>query len=62
MLPKSLPPRSTTFGDFITVQIVRNPPDQVGFAVHLRRGVVQRFFVWISRNRRLCKDPEATLA
>ena len=35
------------------------PPDQIGFAVHPRRWVVERFF---SRNRRLWKDPEATLA
>ena len=41
---------------------VRKPPDQIGFAVHPRRWVVERFFSWISRNRRLWKDPEATLA
>jgi transposase len=46
----------------ITVKIVRKPPGQVGFAVHPRRWVVERFFAWISRNRRLWKDPEATLA
>ena len=46
----------------ITIEIVRKPPDQVGFAVHPRRWVVERFFGWISRNRRLWKDPEATLA
>ena len=46
----------------ITVEIVRKPPDQVGFAVHPRRWVVERFFAWISRNRRLWKDPEATIA
>ena len=46
----------------ITVEIVRKPPDQIGFAVHPRRWVVERFFSWISRNRRLWKDPEATLA
>lgn len=46
----------------ITVHIVRKPPDQVGFAVHPRRWLVERFFGWISRNRRLWKDPEATLA
>jgi transposase len=46
----------------ITVEIVRKPADQVGFAVHPRRWVVERFFAWISRNRRLWKDPEATLA
>src|SRR5918997_6949129 len=43
-------------------EIVRKPPDQIGFAVHPRRWVVERFFGWISRNRRLWKDPEATLA
>jgi len=46
----------------IAIEIVRKPPDQVGFAVHPRRWVVERFFAWISRNRRLWKDPEATLA
>ena len=46
----------------ITVEIVRKPADQIGFAVHPRRWVVERFFAWISRNRRLWKDPEATLA
>ncbi len=46
----------------ITVEIVRKPADQVGFAVHPRRWVVERFFGWLSRNRRLWKDPEATLA
>ncbi len=46
----------------ITIEIVKKPPDQVGFAVHPRRWVVERFFAWISRNRRLWKDPEATLA
>ena len=45
----------------IIIEIVRKPPDQVGFAVHPRRWVVERFFAWISRNRRLWKDPEATL-
>jgi putative transposase len=28
----------------ITIQIVRKPPDQIGFAVHPRRWVVERFF------------------
>jgi transposase len=45
----------------ITVEIVKKLPDQIGFAVHPRRWVVERFFAWISRNRRLWKDPEATL-
>ena len=46
----------------IAVEVVRKPKDQVVFAVHPRRWVVERFFAWISRNRRLWKDPEATLA
>ena len=46
----------------IDIEIVRKPPGPVGFAVHPRRWVVERFFAWISRNRRLWKDPEATLA
>ena len=46
----------------VDVEMVREPPDQVGFVVHPRRWVVERFFAWISRNRRLWKDPEATLA
>ena len=46
----------------ITTEIVRKPSDRIGFAVHPRRWVVERFFAWISRNRRLWKDPEATLA
>ncbi len=46
----------------ITVEIVRKLPDQVGFALHPRRSVVERFFAWINRNRRIWKDPEATLA
>ena len=45
----------------ITIEIVKKPPNQVGFAVHPRRWVVERFFGWISRNRRLWKDSEATL-
>ncbi len=52
-------PASATF---IAVEIVRKPPGQVGFVVHPRRWVVERFFAWISRNRRLWKDPETTIA
>jgi len=44
----------------IAVEIVRKNPNQVGFAVNPRRWVVERFFAWIGRNRRLAKDFEAT--
>ena len=40
---------------------MRKNPDQVGFAVNPRRWVVERFFAWIGRNRRLAKDFEATI-
>ena len=46
----------------IRIEIVRKPEGQVGFAVHARRWVVERFFAWINRNRRLAKDFEATIA
>ena len=46
----------------ILVEIVRKRPDQVGFAVHPRRWVVERLLAWPGRNRRLAKDVEATLA
>jgi transposase len=45
----------------IKVEIVRKQPDQVGFVVLPRRWVVERFFAWIGRNRRLAKDFEATI-
>lgn len=37
----------------ITVVIVREPPDQVGFAVHPRRWVVEHLFAWISRRQEM---------
>jgi putative transposase len=46
----------------IAIEIVRKQPDQAGFTVHPRRWVVERFFAWLGRNRRLAKDYEATLA
>ena len=45
----------------IAVEIVKKNPDQIGFAVQPRRWVVERFFAWIGRNRRLAKDFEATV-
>lgn len=46
----------------IRIEIVRKADNQVGFAVHARRWVVERFFAWINRNRRLAKDVENTIA
>ena len=46
----------------ITVEIVRQLPDQAGFVVLPRRWVVARLFAWLGRNRRLAKDLEATIA
>ncbi len=46
----------------IVVEIVRKLPNQVGFKLLPRRRVVERFFAWINRNRRLAKDFEATIA
>ena len=45
----------------IAVEIVCKNPHQVGFAVNPRRWVVERFFAWIGRNRRLAKDFEFTI-
>ena len=46
----------------IIVEIVRKLPDQVGFVVLPKRWVVERFFAWINRNRRLAKDFEGAVA
>src|SRR6516164_9031343 len=46
----------------VALEIVRKARDQIGFAVQPRRWVVERFFAWIGRNRRLAKDFEATIA
>jgi len=46
----------------IAIEIVRKPKEQVGFAMHPRRWVVERCFAWLGRNRRLARDSEATIA
>jgi len=46
----------------IMVEIVNKIANQVGFQVLPRRWVVERFFAWMGRNRRLAKDFEATIA
>ena len=45
----------------IIIEIVRKQAGQIGFAVHPRRWVVERFFAWLGRNRRLAKDFEGTI-
>lgn len=45
----------------IAIEIVKRKPDQVGFAVQQRRWAVECFFAWISRNRWLWKDADATM-
>ena len=45
----------------IRIQVVRRADCQVGFAVIARSWVVERFFAWINRNRRLAKDFEASV-
>jgi transposase len=40
----------------IRIEVVRKADNHVGFAVIARRWVVERFFAWINRNRRLAKD------
>jgi transposase len=41
-----------------TLEIVRKPADQRGFAVHPRRWVVERTLAWLTANRRLARDYE----
>jgi transposase len=59
--PSGYAGEKVTTATLIAVEIVRKNPDQVGFAVNPRRWVVERFFAWIGRNRRLAKDFEATI-
>jgi len=42
----------------LTLEIVKRPAGQRGFAVVTRRWVIERSFAWLSRNRRLAKDFE----
>ncbi len=46
----------------IAVEIVRKIDGQIGFQVHKRRWVVERFFAWIGRNRRFSRDVERLIA
>jgi transposase len=46
----------------IVIEVVKKSAGQVGFVVLPRRWVVERFFAWVNRNRRLAKDFEATIA
>ncbi|WP_433307519.1 hypothetical protein ACQP2F_16045 [Actinoplanes sp. CA-030573] len=41
-----------------TVEMVRKPAEQRGFAVHPRRWVVQRTPSWLTAHRRLARDYE----
>jgi transposase len=41
-----------------TVEIMRKPADQRGFAVHPRRWVVERTLAWLTAHRRLARDYE----
>lgn len=41
-----------------TVEVVRKPPEQRGFAVIPRRWVVERTLAWLTAHRRLARDYE----
>lgn len=42
----------------VTVEVVRTPAGQRGFAVQAKRWGVERTFAWLGRNRRLSRDFE----
>jgi transposase len=42
----------------MTVEIVRKPVEQRGFAVHPKRWVVERSLAWLTAHRRLARDYE----
>ena len=46
----------------IVIETVRKLPSQASFTMLPRRWVVERFFAWLGRNRRLAKDFGATVA
>ena len=48
--------------DAPALEIVPKPEGQQGFAVLPRRWMVERFFGWLGRCRRLAKDFERTIA
>lgn len=51
-----------SMADAPDLEIVPKPEGQQGFAVLPRRWVVERFFGWLGRCRRLSKDFERTIA
>jgi transposase len=46
----------------IVIEVVKRLAGQIGFQILPRRWVVERFFAWLGRNRRLAKDFEGSLA
>ena len=50
------------YANAICVEIVRKPTGRVDFAIQPCRWVVERFFAWLGRNRRLAEEIEASSA